>query len=145
MILTIDEVGGADPEMRKALRDAALPLDDLAQPGRGFFRFSEGGRVVGFVGYEDVGAAGALLRSLVVLPSERGRGRGTRMAEWMLRHLRGRGVEDVWMLTDTAMDLGQGLGFVRTSRDRAPDGVRATRQFASLCSASAVLMHKSLR
>ncbi len=142
--VAVDEIDGTDPQLRETLGAADLPTDDLTMPGRRFFRFSADERAIGFVGYEEIGAIAALLRSLVVLREERGKGHGRAMVQWIFRHLSERGIESVWMITTTAQDFGLGLGFVRASRDSAPEGVRATRQFASLCPSSATLMHKSL-
>lgn len=141
---TFDEISSDNPRLHEALSEAALPVDDLAMPGRSFYRFTWQGRFIGFVGCERIDDTSALLRSLVVVPAERGKGYGKEMAEWMLGRLAEQGIEDVWMITTTATDLGLGLGFVRAARERAPEGVRTTRQFTSLCPSSATLMHKSL-
>lgn len=140
----IDAIPGTDPELVAALNEAALPVDDLAMPGRNFFRFRENGRLIGFVGWEQVDDNAALLRSLVVVPAERGNGRGKAMADWMLRKLSDLGITDAWMMTTSAEDLGAGLGFVRTDRHAAPEAIRRSRQFADLCPSSATLLHKSL-
>jgi amino-acid N-acetyltransferase len=53
-------------------------------------------------------------------------------------------MSDIYLLTTTAPDFFAGLGFRRAGRKTAPPAIRATRQFATLCPASAVLMHLNL-
>jgi len=141
---TIDEVSGSDVELVATLAAAGLPVDDLAEPGRHFFRFRDHGRLIGFVGWEEAGDGCALLRSLVVVPTERGHGRGRVISAWALLRLAEVGVGDAYVLTNTAEALVLGLGFARVDRAAAPAGIRASRQFAGLCPASAALMHRSL-
>jgi N-acetylglutamate synthase-like GNAT family acetyltransferase len=142
--ISADEIPDTTPELLTALGEAGLPVEDISFPGRHFFRFHDQKRLIGFVGYEEIGGAAALLRSLVVLPPERGKGYGTQMAEWVLARLAERGFADAWMLTEAAQRLGFRLGFVRAIRDQAPDDIRATHQFTTLCASSATLMHKNL-
>eukprot|EP01035_Chromulina_nebulosa_P042390 gene42390-57376_t len=40
------------PELRAALDAAELPTEDIAEPGRRFFRYDDGGEPVGYGGYE---------------------------------------------------------------------------------------------
>ena len=68
-------VPGDDAGLSAALLAAGLPVDDLAGPGRLFWRFEvedgPGGSPVFHGGLEPLGRD-ALLRSLVVLPQARG-------------------------------------------------------------------------
>lgn len=139
----ISHIDGADPELAATLATAALPVDDLRQPGRHFFRFADCGGLIGFVGWEDLGDA-ALLRSLVVVPSRRGQGWGKVLTDWALLRLAEQGVSDAFVLTTTIQDWAERLGFRRIEREAAPQALRATRQFTSLCPASAILLHRSL-
>lgn len=142
--VTIYEIRGDDAALAAALNEARLPVDDLTLPGRRFFRFQDNGRLIGFVGCEQLGESAGLLRSLVVAPAERGNGWGKTIADWMLRRLADLEVTDAWMITTTAEDLGSRLGFSRVDRAAAPEAIRRTRQFADLCPSSAALLHKSL-
>src|SRR3546814_13021836 len=60
--------------LAETLAAAGLPIADLDQPGRSFFRF-DAEATVGFGGLEGEGAD-RLLRSLVVLPASRHCGNG---------------------------------------------------------------------
>ena len=68
-------IDGSSHELRAALQDARLPVDDLIDDGRVFYSFSDGDCVVAFGGFELYGQD-ALLRSLVVLPQARAKGLG---------------------------------------------------------------------
>jgi N-acetylglutamate synthase-like GNAT family acetyltransferase len=56
-----------------------------------------------------------------------------------------RGVASLYLLTTTAEPLFARWGFRRIERDAAPAAVRATKQFASLCPSSAVMMALALK
>lgn len=140
----IEEVAGSDQRLVSALAEAGLPTDDLTKPRRAFFRFGEGGRLIGFIGWERADDLTVLLRSLVVLPAERGHGAGEAMARWALTRLAELGVTDAYLLTTSLDAMAQRLGFARLDRAAAPDAIRRSRQFAGLCPSSAALFHRSL-
>jgi N-acetylglutamate synthase-like GNAT family acetyltransferase len=140
----ITEVPGSDPDLVATLAAAGLPTGDLAEPGRSFFRFeAPAGRLVGFIGWELAGEV-ALLRSLVVVPSRRGEGWSRAMTGWALTRLAELGATDACILTTTIAALAEKLGFARIDRALAPPEIRGSRQFGTLCPASAILLHRSL-
>lgn len=143
--LLIDErIAGSDPELATALRAADLPIDDLTEPGRYFFRYRTlSGRHVGYGGFEHLGRD-ILLRSLVVAPQARGRGIGHGILALLLRRAFDEGGRDAWLLTTSAADFFDSAGFKRVERSDAPATVLATRQAASLCPASAVLLKRAI-
>ncbi|MCR6628973.1 MAG: arsenic resistance N-acetyltransferase ArsN2 [Magnetospirillum sp.] len=140
----IDEIPGSDSELAALLAQAGLPTDDLDLSGRQFFRFRDGGALVGFIGWEAVNDTHALLRSFVVVPHRRDQGLGLEIARWALTRLAELGFTDAWILTTTAEALALRLGFARADRETAPAAIRQSRQFAGLCPASATLLHRSL-
>lgn len=139
----ITEVTGADAELRQALTAEKLPADDLLEPGRRFFRFSDDQGLIGLIGWETEGDI-ALLRSLVVPPVRRRRGWGRMLIQWALLRLAEDGVTDVYLLTTSIDRLATTLGFVVIDRTEAPPPIRTSRQYASLCPSTAILMHRSL-
>ncbi|WP_295458487.1 arsenic resistance N-acetyltransferase ArsN2 [uncultured Thiodictyon sp.] len=140
----IDEIDSREPELAATLRMTGLPTDDLAEPGRRFFRFRAAtGRLIGFIGWELAGEA-VLLRSLVVVPAERGQGWSGIMTGWALEQLGTAGVTDVYLLTTTVEGLARKLGFSRIERAQAPPAIQASRQYDSLCPAAAALLHRRL-
>ncbi|TAU00256.1 GNAT family N-acetyltransferase [Rhizobium ruizarguesonis] len=126
---------GHDDRLRGALAGAGLPVDDLTDAGRSFYRFSRGGETVGFGGLELYGET-VLLRSIVVLSDQQGFGFGHAITLSLL--------DQAHLLTETAASFFQSLGFRPITRDEAPAEILTTRQAASLCPASAALMVRSL-
>lgn len=142
---TIEEIPGAAPDLAAMLAEAGLPTDDLAEPGRRFFRFSEGGRTIGFIGWEaEDNNTHALLRSAVVAPARRGQGEGSQMIHWALTQLAELGLTDAWILTTTIEALARRLGFTPAERAQAPEAMCRSRQFAQLCPSTAMLLHRRL-
>ena len=135
-------VAGGDAGLSAALLAAGLPVNDLAEPGRLFWRFAAedgaGGSCVGYGGLEPLGAH-ALLRSLVALPEARGQGHGRDMAGQLLALAAEGGATRAWLLTDTAAAFFESLGFVRAERRDAPATVLATRQASSICGTAPLL------
>lgn len=134
---------GHDDGLRAALSGAGLPVDDLTDAGRSFYRFSRDRETVGFGGLELHGEV-ALLRSIVVLPDQRGFGFGHAITLSLLDQAHMKGADAAYLLTDTAASFFEALGFRSIAREDAPAAILTTRQAASLCPASAALMVRSL-
>ncbi len=140
-----EEISGADPQLSSALESAHLPTDDLIEPGRQFFRFTENDRLIGFVGWEINSDHNVLLRSLVIMPSERGKGAGKAIVVWALTRLAELDMENVFILTTTAEAFTIKLGFVRCDRQAVPQTIRQSQQYSALCPASTVALRQTLR
>lgn len=137
-------IDGNDPALNAALKAADLPTDDLNEAGRHFFAYSTlAGTPVGFAGYELCGED-ALLRSVVVLPEARGHKAGRNLVPLLAYRALREGARTAWLLTLHASAFFEALGYTRKTRAEAPAAILATRQAASLCPASAVVMAKSL-
>lgn len=134
------------PRVIELLQQAELADSDL-QAGRApvdFLVMREAAQVVGAVGLQHADGA-ALLRSLVVLPSLHRQGRGAALVAAVERLAARRGIDDMYLLTTTAPAFFALLDYLRVDRASVPPAVQQTAQFASLCPASAVCMHKRLR
>ena len=140
----IDEPIASDAtELAEAMTSAGLPTEDLALPGRVFFRFRAGGEIVGFGGYEPCGPD-ALIRSIVVLPPFRGRGFARELVGLIERHAHEGGARRAFLLTNTARAVFERLGFTVVGRKDAPPAILATREASGLCRPTATLMMKKL-
>ena len=127
------------------LRAAELPTEDLTDSHlQHFFMASSRDSAVGLVGLEIYGRD-ALLRSLVVDPSVRTEGIGSQLVEYVETYGRARGVEAVYLLTTTAENFFARRGYARIERSTAPESIRTTREFASICPASSAFMVKHLQ
>jgi N-acetylglutamate synthase-like GNAT family acetyltransferase len=133
----------ADAGLREALQAANLPVDDLDEDGRSFLRFTHQGETVGYGGLELYGE-NALLRSVVVLPARRGKSYGEAITQRLLDQAARDGASNVYLLTESATSFFEHLGFAKVDRATAPVAILETRQAASLCSASAALLARSI-
>lgn len=131
------------PELCVFLTDARLPTEDLLFPGRLFFRFERAGELLGFGGIEGAGAD-RLLRSLIVLESQRGRGDGRRVLAMLEQVALTEGVQRLHLLTNTASDFFSVNGYRAVPRIKAPETICVSVEFTSLCPASAVYMVKDV-
>lgn len=131
-------------EVKYLLKGAGLPHEDVAEPGRRFYRLEDGAGPLGWGGLEIYGAD-ALLRSLVILEHRRRLGTGTDLVERLAAEARALGVERLWLLTTTAAPFFTKLGFDLAKREAAPEAIRSTREFAGICPASAAFMMRRLR
>lgn len=129
--------------LRDALTLAGLPVEDLTYPGRQFFSFSLQCVDVAFGGIEGEGAD-RLLRSLVVLEGERGKGTGAAVLAAIEAFAKRAGVEQLHLLTDSAATFFTAQGYQARDRSLAPASIGATSQFKTLCPASATYLSKRL-
>lgn len=139
-------IHGHPPEIRvRALLEAAhLPTADLTSAHlEHFFGCGDAHAPQGVIGVELHGED-ALLRSLAVAESARGRGCGKALVATAERHARDHGARRIYLLTTTAAQYFRRLGYRPLPRDRVPETIRATQEFAALCPDSAAVMAKDL-
>lgn len=120
------------------LNEAGLPTKDL--PGKTIlYAGYTAGQVVGIIGLERYGET-ALLRSLVIRIRERGKGYGKRLVQELSNEARKEGISVLWLLTDSAPSFFTELGFSTRNRIDAPESIRASQEFSSLCPDTAICM-----
>jgi amino-acid N-acetyltransferase len=137
--------GGAPRSTAVALLNAGgLPFSDLTdeQPEHFFFGGSDGAPT-GLVGLEIYGTD-ALLRSLVVGGTDRKKGMGSALVQHAEDYTASRNVRAIYLLTTTAEAFFERLGYERVARTQGPASIHSTREFLSLCPASATFMVKRL-
>jgi len=133
------------PTIRGLLADAGLPVEDLDADRLGTFVVADDGRsVIAAIGLQAAGTNG-LLRSLVVAPEARDRGLGGALVAGLESVAGKQGVDVLWLLTIDAARYFERLGYREADRSSAPDAIRDTEEFSTLCPGSAVLMSKALR
>jgi amino-acid N-acetyltransferase len=127
------------------LRQARLPTDDLSSaPGLRVWMLEIEGELAGAVALEGTEPSSRLLRSLVIVPAHQRRGLGRDLVARVERDARAEGIEQLVLLTETARSLFERLGYEVIGRAAAPESLRQSAQFRSLCPASAVCMAKRL-
>lgn len=130
-------------QLREALSQAALPFDDLSEPGRQFFRFEMDGKWIAYGGLEGSGQD-MLLRSLVVSDSHRGKGLGKAVLSELEQYAAFQGVHRLHLLTQSATGFFTANGYEIFNRGEAPVAISQTVQFKHLCPAAATYLRKSL-
>jgi amino-acid N-acetyltransferase len=126
--------------VRALLEEASLPVDGLEDQFPDAYVIARAGSVpVGAAGLETYGKAG-LLRSVVVATGARGKGCGRQLVESRLAYARARGIERVFLLTTTASQYFERLGFTIANRSEAPAALARSPEFASVCPASATCL-----
>ncbi len=127
-----------------AVAKAGLPTADVLSERHLFWRFETTDEIpVGFAGLELHGHD-ALLRSVVTLPPMRGRGIGTSIVRQVEAEAAIAKCGAIWLLTRGAEPFFERLGYRRCDRSEAPDAIRATAEFSSLCPDDAEVMVKGL-
>lgn len=133
-----------NPEIISLLEHSGLSAVDLqGHTAAQLFTYRVDGALTGVAGLEFFGEA-ALLRSLAVQPDERGRGTGAWLLTFAEQTARETGVQQLYLLTETAAPFFAQQGYTVCERSVAPASIAGTTQFAALCPASAVFMCKTL-
>ncbi len=132
--------------LRALLIASELPVEDLSETAPIRFLIAEeaGARLMGCVGLEVPDRAG-LLRSLAVQPSLRAQGVGTALVDAVQQSAATAGIERLWLLTTTASAFFLRSGYELADRTAAPELIRLSLQFASICPASALCMTRTLQ
>jgi amino-acid N-acetyltransferase len=133
-----------ESSVRRLLAEAQLPASDLtAAHLEHFFGCGSVSAPDGVVGLEMYGSV-ALLRSLVVSSKCRGRGCGTALMAQAEIFAQSQGVKEIYLLTTTADQFFERLGYARVPREAAPGPIRQTQEFSTLCPSSSAFMFKRL-
>jgi amino-acid N-acetyltransferase len=137
------EIGlGTPAEMdavRALLEEAGLPTSGVHALIHTLLVARVGPQVVGCAAIEPC-APCALLRSVAVTKEVRGLGLGLRLTEAALELARTRGMERVYLLTETADEFFSRVGFVVVRREAVDSAVRESEEFARLCPGTAKVM-----
>jgi len=121
-----------------------LPTDDLFELDlSNFFACGEKDNPKGVIGLEVHGVDG-LLRSLAVDPEVQGNSCGSSLLSALEQHSKRLGIENLYLLTETAEAYFRTKGYESISRECASDSIKQTTQFGSLCPKSATLMWKPM-
>ncbi len=121
------------------LEEAGLPLDGAQEHVSDFLLAVADAAVVGCAAMEGHGAAG-LLRSVAVAPLLQRRGVGKMLVSRLLLQAGERGIKRVYLLTVTAAEYFERMGFRRQSIEQAPGELQQSAEFRGACPASAIFM-----
>lgn len=102
-----------------------------------------GGQLVAVAGLEVYGTSG-LLRSVAVDTRFRCRGIGRRLVNELLDAASAAGVNRVYLLTLTARDYFERMGFAVLERTQAPLEIQRSEEYAGVCPASSAFMGRQI-
>ena len=137
--MSVDSARAQDAAAIHALlQSCGLPTEDLDGVS-GFLVAKNGAAFLGTIALEGAGDA-RLLRSLAVRSEARGKGVARALCEPLLLRARSTGVKKVYLMTTDSQGFFRKLGFTDAPRESAPEAIRRTAQFRTLCPASATLM-----
>jgi SAM-dependent methyltransferase/N-acetylglutamate synthase-like GNAT family acetyltransferase len=141
---TIDEAREGDTvTIEGLLAEVDLPAVGVREHIGNFLVARAGEIVVGCVGLELYGET-ALIRSLAVLPEQRGRGLGARLTREILIKARLLGAGEAVLLTTTVQAMAARMGFQEVPRKSVPPAVRASWEFTADCCGAATCMRLAL-
>lgn len=129
--------------IRTLLELNSLPTADLLTAQPEFIVAHEGPTLVGAGALQCV-TESVLLRSVVVLAEHRNSGVGRLIVKELERRAREEGFSELILLTQSAQRFFERQGYRVIERERAPDGIKKSEEFRSLCPQSAVCMSKAL-
>jgi len=130
-------------DIRSLLKSTQLPFEDIKTGIGHFLLAKQKDQLVGCVGLQICGNDG-LLRSLVVNENDRSQGLGKVLTQEILEYALRLKLRNIYLLTTTAEGFFAKRGFVKVDRTNAPDAIRGTTEFSSLCPSTAVFMSKEL-
>jgi len=126
----------------RLLSAEGLPISDLYDHLDTFLVARLEEEIIGVVGVELYGQT-ALLRSLCVAKAHRSQRIGQALLTAIEALALAHGVSELYLLTTSAADYFERFGFRTLARELAPDQIRQTAQFRTLCPGSARLMKRS--
>jgi N-acetylglutamate synthase-like GNAT family acetyltransferase len=131
------------PVIEALLAAAGLPLEGVAEAFETGVVAREGAEVLGAAAVEPFGRVG-LLRSVVVAESRRGTGVGRELVVAVETLARDEGIEELYLLTETAADWFPGLGYEVVDREQARTAVGESVEFTMACATTGVPMRRRL-
>lgn len=132
------------PAIAALLSESGLPTDDLSEQDIALFRIEgTNDRLVAVGGlqpFDDV----ALIRSVATAASMRGRGLAGTIVDELEGLAQERSFCSLYLLTESAARFFGSRGYLPVDRSNVPSAIQKSRQFASLCPDSAIVMWKQL-
>ena len=129
--------------IQRLLKSEGLPYEDCGSHLQHFLVFETAQQILAVGGLE-VYAQHALLRSLAVAMAYQGQGLGSTLYVELKNRALSLGVEQLFVLTETAIQYFTKRGFKQIDRGDAPGSIKNTKQFSLLCPQTAVVMCLSI-
>ncbi|MEG9328032.1 arsenic resistance N-acetyltransferase ArsN2 [Salinimicrobium catena] len=120
-----------------------LPASDLTEDNIQLFLAYDEEELIATIGLEKHGSSG-LLRSLAVKENYRNLEVADKMIKGLFAVCESQGISDIYLLTTTAEKYFLKKEFLKVDRKSVPFEIRQSREFRSICPASAVAMHRQV-
>lgn len=132
------------PQILRFLEENELPTVGVDRFFENFLvALDQDGSWVGVAGLEVYGKSG-LLRSVAVNKRFRGMGQGRTLVNTVLANATKKGIEAIYLLTDSAENYFKGLGFEIVKREDINEAVKTSPEFTE-CRETAAAMRKLIR
>jgi amino-acid N-acetyltransferase len=123
------------------LTENKLPVSDLPGTLENFLIAVNEDELIGVIGLEIYGRYG-LLRSLAVKSDHRNQGIASTLLEQLEELAKKKGLDEIYLLTETADKYFGSKHYGRISRAEVPNEVQQSSEFSFVCPQSAVVMRK---
>lgn len=127
------------PFIENILQDNYLVYEDIKDDHIELFSVYQNLEFIGIIGLEQFGELG-LLRSLVVFEKYRKKGYGKEICNCLLDYARNKNIKEIYLLTVTAKNFFEKIGFNLVKRKHVPEEIKNTGEFSHLCPESAACM-----
>ena len=131
------------PDILALLRRCELLESGVAEAIDDFVVLRNGNELLGCAGLEVYGQHG-LLRSVAIQPSARKLGLGRQLVDAVVAAARSRGLCELYLLTTTAPEFFERLGFAPLPRASVPSAIAESWEFRVGCPQSARTMRRAL-
>ena len=131
--------GGEITAVLTLLAENDLPTEGLSDHFKTTLVARHDGTVVGSAALELYGQS-ALLRSVAIHSTCRGKGLGMRMSAEAIELAKRLRLTHLYLLTETAVTFFPKFGFQQVARADVPEAVQSSLEFTQLCPDSAVAM-----
>ena len=127
------------PEIVALLQSYRLPSEDCYEHIEHFVGVFFGRNLVAVGGFEHLGKVG-LLRSVAVAVDHQGQSLATRIVKRLQQKASNQGITALYLLIESAERYFLAHGYETLNRNQLPVEITDTRQFQSLCAATAKAM-----
>jgi len=125
----------------RLLKLVDLPIEGVKEHFQNFFLIKEDNLAIGCIGIEIYGQVG-LLRSLAVHPSFQNKGLGQKLVGWIERYSTEKGINSIYLLTETAENFFLKLGYQFIPREKTDPKIKQSIEFTTLCPSAPVMVKK---
>lgn len=126
-------------EVQSLLKKNKLPFEDLASSNIEIIVAVENGQIIGCIGNEIKGEDG-LLRSFSVADEFKNLGIGNELFKRLILEAQKANLKTLHLLTTTASSYFNKKGFVVSNRNEAPENIKSTSEFSTICPSNSVYM-----